>query len=79
MTGRDSVLCPGGECNLCHAHSPDRLVVRLIEQGSGPGASAFACPPCARREAGKPHAPAWLRANVATLDAPVPRRLRSVG
>lgn len=78
MTGRESVVCPGGECCLCRRHAPERIVVRIIEQGSGPGASAFACPPCARAEAAKPHAPGWLRANVTALDAPPPRHLRAV-
>lgn len=67
-----------GECNLCGEHSSVRVTVRLIEQNSGPGGSAFACPPCARCEAAKPHAPDWLRANVAALDAPAPRHLRVV-
>lgn len=79
MTSREDVICPGGECCLCHEYSPERIVVRLIEQGSGPGGSAFACVPCARREAAKPHAPGWLRAKVTVLDAPAPRHLRSVG
>lgn len=68
----------GGECNRCHEYSPERIVIRLIEQGSGPGASAFACPPCARREAAKPHAPDWLRNKIAALDAPPERHLRVI-
>jgi hypothetical protein len=79
VTGRADVLAYGGECNVCRKYAAERLVIRIMEQNSGPGGSAFGCLPCARREAGRPSAPGWLRANLAAVDATASRRLRSMG
>jgi hypothetical protein len=79
VTGRADVLADGGECNVCGEYAAERLVIRIIEQGSGPGGSAFGCVPCARREAARKWAPDWLRANVAALDVTAPGHLRSTG
>jgi hypothetical protein len=33
-------------CSWCHTFSGTARLVRIIEQGSGPGGGVFACRPC---------------------------------
>jgi hypothetical protein len=58
-----------GECVQCKQHAAERMTVALIERNSAPGASVYACEPCARRMAGFRTAPAWLAEDIARLDA----------
>jgi hypothetical protein len=48
-------------CGLCDDYSEGKMLVKIIETGSGPGAGIYACPtPCAQRWARRPFAPDWL-------------------
>jgi hypothetical protein len=58
-------------CVDCEDGTPrrDAILVRVIDQGSGPGHGVFACPEHARAHAARPGAPDWLRRAVAAQDA----------
>ena len=49
-----------GECCRCERRVAWRALIAIIESGSGPGGSAYACLPCAREYATTPFAPVWL-------------------
>ncbi|MDJ1131775.1 hypothetical protein [Streptomyces iconiensis] len=57
-----------GHCCRCEAWA-ETLAVALVERGSGPGYIVRACIPHAREMATYPSAPAWLRTDLAALDA----------
>lgn len=44
-------------------------MVAIIEAGSGPGGTIYACPDHARMRAERIDAPPWLREDIAALDA----------
>lgn len=77
MTAAADVLAPGGECAICKELAEERLLVAVVEVGSGPGAMLYGCLPCARRRATSRFAPSWLAEDLAIIDAeraPGPRR-----
>lgn len=49
-----------GMCCRCDLWVTHRALIAIIETGSGPGGSAYACLPCARDYAKTPFAPHWL-------------------
>ncbi|HET6636447.1 MAG TPA: hypothetical protein VFH77_15615 [Streptomyces sp.] len=78
MTARERLIAPAGTCSRCGEHAEERVTVALVDGGSGPGWSRRACLPCARILARSTFAPDWLKRDIAVLDAPPPRHLRSV-
>ncbi|GAA2084905.1 hypothetical protein GCM10009801_46340 [Streptomyces albiaxialis] len=54
------LLMNPGECCRCGLRVTRRALIAIIETGSGPGGSAYACLPCAREYATTPLAPEWL-------------------
>ncbi|AXK35649.1 hypothetical protein DVA86_26440 [Streptomyces armeniacus] len=69
MTAAAELLAPGGECAVCKEHADERVLVSLVEVGSGPGHSVHGCLPCARRRAASQFAPSWLAEDLAVIDA----------
>ncbi|MGH3313070.1 MAG: hypothetical protein ACRDP3_21205 [Streptomyces sp.] len=59
----------GGYCAWHKGQADDVAPAVVIEQGSGPGGSAYACLPCARRLAQRPDAPEMLTTAVAEMEA----------
>lgn len=49
-----------GTCCRCGQRAAHRALIAIIETGSGPGGSAYACLPCAREYAATSLAPGWL-------------------
>ena len=56
-------------CVDCGVYRLDAVMVAIIEAGSGPGGTVYACPDHARMRAERIDAPTWLRKDVAALDA----------
>lgn len=54
-----------GMCCRCEAYVARRALIEIIETGSGPGGSAYACVPCAHDYARTPLAPDWLPVTIA--------------
>lgn len=63
------VTGPGGECCRCRENVAERIMVGIVEVGSGPSRSRDACIPCARIFARSPFAPTWLREDLDAYDA----------
>jgi hypothetical protein len=78
VTERGRLIAAAGECGRCHEQATERVAIRLVQGNSGPGWTQYGCLPCARHLARSQFAPRWLRDDVAILDAPEPRHLRSV-
>jgi hypothetical protein len=72
------ILAPGGECAVCQAYVDERVLVGLVEVGSGPGHFVYGCLPCARRRARSRFAPTWLAEDLAVIDAERAHELREV-
>ncbi|WP_326807987.1 MULTISPECIES: hypothetical protein [unclassified Streptomyces] len=58
-----------GMCCRCDLRVTHRALIAIIETGSGPGGSAYACLPCAHDYAKTPLAPAWLSETIAHAEA----------
>ncbi|AXK33481.1 hypothetical protein DVA86_13295 [Streptomyces armeniacus] len=69
MTAADELLSPGGECAVCKEQVDERVLVAVVEVGSGPGHLVHGCLPCARARARSPFAPPWLAEDLAAIDA----------
>jgi hypothetical protein len=78
VSARERLIAAAGECTRCHEHAAERVTVALVDSGSGPGWSSYACLPCGRILAKSTFAPQWLRDDIAALDTPEPRHLRAV-
>jgi hypothetical protein len=58
----------GRHCCLCEATEGEKILVQIIERGSGPGWSLYACPtPCAQEYASRTYAPEWLQKDLAKM------------
>lgn len=69
MTAAAELLSPGGECVICKQHAGERVLVAVVEVGSGPGGMLYGCLPCARTRARSRFAPSWLAEDLAVIDA----------
>lgn len=69
MTAADELLSPAGECAVCKEHAHERMLIAVVESGSGPGGLVYGCLPCARLRARSPFAPAWLAEELTLIDA----------
>lgn len=69
MSAASELLSPGGECAACKEHAEERVLIAVVEVGSGPGAILHGCLPCARTRARLRFAPAWLADGLAAIDA----------
>lgn len=56
-------------CDRCDVYTEDAVYVGHVEQGSGPGASIYACRPHAIAYAKGGFAPTWLRDSLLGGDA----------
>ncbi|MGH3309100.1 MAG: hypothetical protein ACRDP3_00665 [Streptomyces sp.] len=59
----------GGYCAWHKGWAEDVALAVVIEQGSGPGGSAYACLPCARPLTQRHDAPEMLKQAVAEMEA----------
>ncbi|AXK31355.1 hypothetical protein DVA86_00535 [Streptomyces armeniacus] len=69
MSDAAELIAPAGECAVCKEQVQERLLVAVVEVGSGPGALVYGCLPCARTRARSPFAPPWLAEDLAVIDA----------
>lgn len=69
MSEAAELIAPAGECAVCKEHAHERVLVAVVESGSGPGGLVHGCLPCARTRARSPFAPAWLAEDLAVIDA----------
>ncbi|MGP3978170.1 hypothetical protein ACTWQF_29965 [Streptomyces sp. 8N114] len=58
-----------GTCCRCDLPVRHRALIAIIETGSGPGGSAYACLPCARDYAKTSLAPEWIGETIAHAEA----------
>ncbi|WP_019356833.1 hypothetical protein [Streptomyces sp. AA1529] len=58
-----------GTCCRCGLPVRHRALIAIIETGSGPGGSAYACLPCARDYAKTSLAPEWIGETIAHAEA----------
>ncbi|NSC22810.1 hypothetical protein FM076_17200 [Streptomyces albus subsp. chlorinus] len=58
-----------GTCCRCDLPVTHRALIAIIETGSGPGGSAYACLPCARDYAKTSLAPDWIGETIAHAEA----------
>ncbi|KPC97019.1 hypothetical protein ADL27_01500 [Streptomyces sp. NRRL F-6602] len=58
-----------GTCCRCDLPVIHRALIAIIETGSGPGGSAYACLPCARDYAKTSLAPEWIGETIAHAEA----------
>lgn len=65
----DELLAPGGECAVCGHEVAERVMIGAVDPGSGPVRPVYGCLPCARVRATRTCAPAWLREDIAIIDA----------
>jgi hypothetical protein len=53
---------------LCELTQGEKVLVQVIESGSGPGWGLYACPsPCAQEYATRSYAPDWLQDDLRKL------------